>query len=389
MRGGVGDDRSASETQRAACSPPGPHSAIWRRPAAQISRLWVQASGSISQIPASVSGSRQRCSIASTAASAARQPSASRWSWRAAAANSSSASPNASSWNCWLTQLPTMSDAARVAGQVELALVGHGAAGGRVGGLELRAVVEQPLGDEAHGVVHQRVGAGLGDRLAGVALVPDPHVAVVVVAALRGRARAARWWPRRPSRRRRWSAPRAPRRRGGCRAAATVRSSSGTRSRHCGLDALPRPVGVRGFGVGVRRSARTRTKSWWAPSASSSVSVRALPPWPSGCGRRVLASGPAHAGAVELAASRCRRRAWRACAARAGRSPPRGLSTTSTRAVPLPGDHPAQDHRPVGTSGQRERLAALDRRVVGDPAAAPDQAARLVVAAPHATGPAA
>ena len=56
-----------------------------------------------------LSGSRQRCAIAATATSAARQPSASRWSWSAAAASSSSASPKASSWNCWLTQLPTMS----------------------------------------------------------------------------------------------------------------------------------------------------------------------------------------------------------------------------------------------------------------------------------------
>ncbi|HET6550349.1 MAG TPA: glycoside hydrolase family 15 protein, partial [Solirubrobacter sp.] len=45
----------------------------------------------------------------STAVSTARQPSASRRSCAAAAANSSSDSPNASSWNCSLTQLPTTS----------------------------------------------------------------------------------------------------------------------------------------------------------------------------------------------------------------------------------------------------------------------------------------
>ena len=51
---------SARDTHWAACSPPGRYPAIWRSPAAQISRLCVHASGSISQIPASVSGSRQR-----------------------------------------------------------------------------------------------------------------------------------------------------------------------------------------------------------------------------------------------------------------------------------------------------------------------------------------
>ena len=54
---------SASATQRAACSPPRAARLIARRPAAQIRRLCVHSSGSISQMPAS--GSCQRCSIAS------------------------------------------------------------------------------------------------------------------------------------------------------------------------------------------------------------------------------------------------------------------------------------------------------------------------------------
>ena len=55
------------------------------------------SAGSSSQIPAS--GSRQRSATVAAAISPARHASASRWSWRAAAAKSSRASPNASSWN--------------------------------------------------------------------------------------------------------------------------------------------------------------------------------------------------------------------------------------------------------------------------------------------------
>jgi hypothetical protein len=52
--------------------------------------------------------------------------------------------------------------AARVAGKVELALVGHLAARGRVGGLELGSVGQQAVGHEVHRVVHQRMRARLG-----------------------------------------------------------------------------------------------------------------------------------------------------------------------------------------------------------------------------------
>ena len=98
--------------------------------------------------------------------------------------------------------------AAGVAGQLAVTLVGHRAAVERVGGLQVGAVGEQPLGDEADGVVEQRVRPVGGDGLAGVALVADPDVAVVVVAALLGALGQAQWWPRRPSRRRRLVSPR-------------------------------------------------------------------------------------------------------------------------------------------------------------------------------------
>ncbi len=52
------------------------------------------------------SGSCHRCPIASAATAAARHSSSPSMSWPAAAASSDSASPNASSWNCFRTQFP-------------------------------------------------------------------------------------------------------------------------------------------------------------------------------------------------------------------------------------------------------------------------------------------
>ena len=76
--------------------------------------------------------------------------------------------------------------AAGISGQPQRAFVGHRAAVKRVGGLEVGPVGQKPLGDEADGIVEQLVRPVENDGLAGVALVADPHVAVVVVAALLG-----------------------------------------------------------------------------------------------------------------------------------------------------------------------------------------------------------
>ena len=76
--------------------------------------------------------------------------------------------------------------AAGIPGQIELPLIGDAATARRVSGLQPRAVLEQTLTDEADGVVEQRVGASLCDRLPRVALVANPDVAVVVVAAPSG-----------------------------------------------------------------------------------------------------------------------------------------------------------------------------------------------------------
>ena len=51
----------------------------------------------------------------------------------------------------------------------------------------------------------------------------------------------------------------------------------------------------------------------------------------------------------------------------------------------LPRDDAAQHHGPMGVPGEGERLPALDDGVTGDPAAAPDEGAGLVVPAPHET----
>ena len=171
-----------------------------RRPAAQISRLWVQASGSSSQMPASV-GSLP--ALLDRGGGDLGRPPAVGVEVVVAGGRGEQQQRLAERVELKLLVDPVADDvgAAGVARQVELALVGHRAAVDGVGGLQLRAVGEQAFGHEPHRVVHQRVRAGLGDRLPGEALVADPDVAVVVVAALRGRARAATSSPPRPSRR--------------------------------------------------------------------------------------------------------------------------------------------------------------------------------------------
>ena len=73
----------------------------------------------------------------------------SRRSWRAAAANSSNASPKASSWNWALDVVAEPPRGAGVAGQVRHPLVGHRLPGDGVCGFQVRAVGEDAVGDEA------------------------------------------------------------------------------------------------------------------------------------------------------------------------------------------------------------------------------------------------
>lgn len=65
-------------------------------------------------------------------------------------------------------------------------LVGYGCAVDAVGGPKVGPVGQQPRSDEADGVVEYRMGSVEGNRLTRVTLIADPHIPVVVVAALLG-----------------------------------------------------------------------------------------------------------------------------------------------------------------------------------------------------------
>ncbi len=171
---------SASVGQSAAAGP----AACWamaRSPAAQVSRLWVQGRLSISQMPAS--GSLQRAAIAG-GENRGRLPGV---GVHPVVTGGGGEQQEALAEGVELELLvdPVADDvvSAGVAGQVQGVLVGDRVPGAGVGGGEVVAVGEDSVGDEADGVVQQRVRAGGGDGLAGVALVADPDVPVVVVTA--------------------------------------------------------------------------------------------------------------------------------------------------------------------------------------------------------------
>ena len=72
---------------------------------------------------------------------------------------------------------------ARVAGELHPPLAGDGSAVDAVRRPQVRAVLEHPLGDEAHRSVEQVGASDGGGSLPGEALVADPGEPVVVVAA--------------------------------------------------------------------------------------------------------------------------------------------------------------------------------------------------------------
>ena len=133
------------------------------------------------------SASRQRDSMAATVISTARQCSLSRRSWRAEVAKSSSASPNASSWNWRVDPVADFVASPRVSSEVrKWAFVGHRPAVDPIGGFQLRSVGKDTLCNEVDGVIEQRMRLVHRNCLTGIALVANPGVAVVVVAALFG-----------------------------------------------------------------------------------------------------------------------------------------------------------------------------------------------------------
>ena len=209
---------SASASQRRSRAR-GSHCAIARSPAAQISRLCVQASGSSSQTPASGLAPALLDRVGRDLGGAPRVRARGDRA-RAAAANSSSASPKASSWNCSLTQLPTTSlppgtragRGARSSGT----RCGVDRVGGRQPGPVGRAAARRrtPRRRRAGGAARRRRpparrSTGRGSRRSGSRSCGPG-----------GRARAATSSRRRPCRRCRAGQPGAARRRRGVRRAA-------------------------------------------------------------------------------------------------------------------------------------------------------------------------
>ncbi len=193
---------------------------------------------------------------------------------------------------------------------------------------------------KSHRVVHQRQRARLGHRLPGKALVADPHVAVVVVAALTGSL----------GQRHRGSGDHAAAAAGqslqhgigvaGIAQRACTSGSSGSRSDHAASVALQAWSGSGGSPSPSRSS--TSTRSWVSPPTGSMHHQQAACPVPVGdrCG-------------VAGAASRHPRRASRAVQRPivgrrnrlSGSAPKRARrSRTTRRGRSLDGHDPSQDH---------------------------------------------
>ena len=249
----------------------------------------------------------------------------------------------------------------------------------------MRAVGEQPVGDEADGVVEERVRRRRrrrpGRRSTGRGSTRSGSRSCGLGAARSGRRGGGRGdHPAAGA----GQPGAARRRRGGRHAGRWWRSSVGTRSRQAASVRLPGDVGVEAApSSGVPRD-ESRTRSWWAPSGSSSVRVSATSLRRSACGRRRARRSSRRAVSPQRARPACRAssRARRA-EARGGRIRRAGRASTSTRAVPWRAMTRRRITARSGRGGQGERFAAFDDGVGGDPAAAPDQAAGLVVPAPH------
>ena len=278
-----------------------------------------------------------------------------------------------------------MSDAARIAGQVELSLVGHrslrswcrraSAADHRPAAGRRRSAQRHPSGGAARPwrpPVRRSTGRG-SRRSDSRSCGPD------------GRVQATTSSPPRPCRRPRWSAPSAP--------CMHVGRRAGHGSLELGDAVAPRasvPCQARSGSGRLRPAPRHRARARnrdGSPSSSSSVRVSALPLCPSACGSASLPP------VQHIARRRARpsSRRHRRCAVSSARCWPnsvRGFSTTSTRAVPSRAITRRRITARSGLLGSARASRHSIDRVGGDPAASPDQAARLVVAAPHDSDPA-
>ena len=272
--------------------------------------------------------------------------------------------------------VPDLVRAARVAGQAgERLLAGHRPAGHGVGGLQVGAIGQDAVGHEGDGVVQQAVRAVGGHRLAGVALVPDPHVAVVVVpAGLRalrqrhgGRGDHAAAAAGQPGQHR----VAVPAALGG-----QARPEFGNGRRPGRLGGQPRLRGlyrdpgqrlVRDLQHQVVKGTRVQGQVQLQGAVRAYGGVPAArPPHP----ERAAAGRPYPTGLLELAHP----------------VPPEAGPQVQDHPDPrgaAEGDDPAQHHRGVRVARVGQCLTALGETAAGDPAAAPDQRAALVVPAPH------
>ena len=266
--------------------------------------------------------------------------------------------------------------AARISGQFQRLLVRDGPAQGGVGRFEVRAVIEDPGGDEPGGIVEQGGRAGGGGGLPGVALVADPHVPVVVVpAGLRpfgqaggGRGDHAAAGRGQPAEHRIGPA-------GISRLQAGIHSGNG-----CGPGGFGREPAicwVRGL-VRERLVADFQNQVVVSAGGHHQIGGQALVPVDrAGRSRRatpaqVQAAAPAGPGSVVIVESGqavpAETRPW--------------LQIDSHRRVAADRDHPAEQDGAVLRTGEGQCLAAFDDAVVGHPPAAPDHAALFVEPAP-------
>ena len=286
-----------------------------------------------------------------------------------------------SSWNCSLTRLPMTAAPPGYPSSPRSVASGIAVASACVGGTQLPAVLGQPRGHEADRIVHDRERAGAGGRLARVALVADPHVAVVVVAALlrtlgqrsgcRGDHSAA-------------AGGHAADHRAGVRGVARRdRLLELGRHARCQACSVSRHAasGVRPGSALAGRLAIVSTRSWCSPAESSRSSSRAR--W------RPALTTRASAAPLHVSCRPSRRARHTPCSSRARSRMPwrpnaaRGSSIASSRQLPR---RAAARQRIVTRSGSAGNASASRHSTIAStcrPAIAPDQAARFVVAPPY------
>ena len=218
--------------------------------------------------------------------------------------------------------------------------------------------------------------AGSGRGLAGVGLVADPHVPVVVVAALFGPLGQRGGGGSHHSASGTGQSPHHRVGQGGA-LGSSVSVKVGTSRAQAAAVAPRRRRGRRARRRRVGLTVRGRDRPARRASLASGPSSRAVRPVDAdmhtvGPCQRIhklpSGGGPCPAMVVEVAESGLGRNAV-------------GARTTST-CWAVCGEVTVGGARPVGVAGKGEGLAAFDDPGVGDPPAAPDEAARLVVAAP-------